>query len=79
MNPDEIAHHAPSIKTLNDWLSCEHFETEHKYNYIIHNLLEAVLQIMHKKNATIKDMNELRIDVCKHIYRRWSKYQERTH
>ena len=79
MSPDNIAHNEPSIKTLNEWLSCEHFETEHKYNYIIHNLLESVLQIMHKKNATIKDMNKLRIDVSKHIYRRLSKYPGRTH
>ena len=76
---NNIAPHEPSIKTLNEWLYCEHFETEHKYNYIIHNLLESVSQIIHKKNATIKDMNELRIDVSKHMYRRWSKYQERTH
>lgn len=74
-----VIDHDPSIKTLNDWLLCKHFETNYCYSHIIHNLLDSVVQIMHKKNTNIEDINDLRIDVSKHIYSRWSKYQERTH
>jgi len=79
MNTDLVLHHNPSLKTLNEWLRFKHNETNYSYSYIIHNLLNSIVQIMNKKNTSIEEMNELRIDVSKHIYKRWSKYPEHTH
>lgn len=68
-----------SIKRLNEWLSCKHLETNRSYGNIIYNLLDSVVQIMHKKNTDIKDLNDLRIHVSTHIYDEWSKYPEHIH